>query len=523
VSETVARTGRGSLEGMEQRLNIGLMARAGTLLSSRGFILALVAAGIALRLLQYLANRSLWLDELRLTLNILERSYAGLTSPLDYNQGAPIGFLLLVKASTELFGRSEYALRLVPFIFGIVSVLLFYRVARDFIVPSAVPLAVALFAILPPLVYYSSEVKQYSGDVMATLLLLGMARPFAAARAYAIPRALLLALVGAVTLWISHAAVFTLAGIGVVILLPSFVRGDPRSRLAVPLVAGIWMLSLTAFYQVSLRHIASNQMLLQYWNQDFVPLSLSVSTAKWLVTHVADLFADPAHFRPPGVAMFAFAVGCAVAFLRNRSRFWLMISPLAFAFLAAALQKYPFGGRLLLFAVPLLILLVAEGAAIVAGITWDRAPAIAVILVGLLVFYPATEALESAVAPKGREEIKPVLAYVMAHRRDGDELYLYGPARFAFQYYAVMGGWKLPVMVGVDMQATEYSTLGDDLERLRGRGRMWVIFSHIRGDEDKFSLFYLDRIGHRTDAFNAQGAAAYLYDFREGPQGTVGR
>ena len=114
------------------------------------------------------------------------RSYAGLTSPLDYNQGAPIGFLLLVKASTELFGRSEYALRLVPFIFGIVSVLLFYRVARDFIVPSAVPLAVALFAILPPLVYYSSEVKQYSGDVMATLLLLGMARPFAAARAYAI-------------------------------------------------------------------------------------------------------------------------------------------------------------------------------------------------------------------------------------------------------------------------------------------------------------------------------------------------
>ena len=35
--------------------------------------------------------------------------------PLDYNQGAPVGFLLAVKGVISAFGASEWALRLVPF------------------------------------------------------------------------------------------------------------------------------------------------------------------------------------------------------------------------------------------------------------------------------------------------------------------------------------------------------------------------------------------------------------------------
>src|SRR5690606_12042987 len=56
-----------------------------------------VVLGIVLRLRQYFANRSLWVDEASLALNIINRSFGGLTQPLDYNQGAPVGFLFIEK------------------------------------------------------------------------------------------------------------------------------------------------------------------------------------------------------------------------------------------------------------------------------------------------------------------------------------------------------------------------------------------------------------------------------------------
>ena len=88
----------------------------------------IVGFGITLRIVQYFHNRSLWLDEAMLGLNIINRSFAQLLMPLDYNQVcAPIGFLLTEKLFVELFGPSEYALRLFPFLCGLISLFLFVR------------------------------------------------------------------------------------------------------------------------------------------------------------------------------------------------------------------------------------------------------------------------------------------------------------------------------------------------------------------------------------------------------------
>ncbi len=53
--------------------------------------------GIVFRLRQYLFGRSLWLDEAMLALNIVNRNFSQMFQPLDFNQGAPIGFLLIEK------------------------------------------------------------------------------------------------------------------------------------------------------------------------------------------------------------------------------------------------------------------------------------------------------------------------------------------------------------------------------------------------------------------------------------------
>ena len=80
-----------------------------------------------LRLRQYLTGRSLWADEAMLALNIVTRDFAGMFQPLDYDQGAPIGFLLVEKLFHALLGKHELALRLFPLLVGLISLWLFYR------------------------------------------------------------------------------------------------------------------------------------------------------------------------------------------------------------------------------------------------------------------------------------------------------------------------------------------------------------------------------------------------------------
>jgi len=494
------------------------------------FLNGLLLVGALLRIRQYLANRSLWLDESMLALNVVGRSFADLLKPLDYSQAAPLGFLLLVKAATQVAGQGEYGLRLIPLLLGIISLPLFYKVARDLLIPAAVPLAVALFAILVPFTYYSSELKQYSGDVMVVLLLLAAAYPPPASGTYSLPRAVGLVLVGGAAVWLSHPAVFTLAAIGVVLLLPAMVRRPRQNAASVGLIAASWLASFAATYYLSLRSIAANPVLSSWWSQEFVPPPVSKAAVNWWLNKfvdgsgVASIFADPAAFRPAGVALFAFLVGCAFMFVHHRQRFWLLTSPLLFVLAASALGRYPFAGRLLLFVVPLLVLLVAYGAGSVIQTAGRSAPAVGVILVGLLLF-PVVRSADNAIAPEGREEIKPVLGYVARNRQPGDLVYVHFAARPAFDFYAPRYAGFPEVVAGSRMDDVDYVAIESDLERLRHRGRVWILLSHTGQAEEDFFVAYLDRIGKRVDAVTATGASAYLYDLgaRGGMPPAVGR
>ena len=151
-------------------------------------------------------------------LNIVDRSFVQLLKPLDYGQGAPVGFLMLERTAFHLFGPGEYALRLFPFLSGMISLLLFYRLAKQSLPSRAVPIALGLFATAAPLIYYSSEVKQYSGDVAIALLLWSAAIYYASCK-LTLGRVAVFGVLGAVSIWFSHPATFVLAGIGVSLIL----------------------------------------------------------------------------------------------------------------------------------------------------------------------------------------------------------------------------------------------------------------------------------------------------------------
>jgi hypothetical protein len=63
-----------------------------------------ILVGMALRVVEFVRDRPLWLDEAMLSLNIAARSFARLARPLDYDQSAPIAYLWLERLAVNIAG-----------------------------------------------------------------------------------------------------------------------------------------------------------------------------------------------------------------------------------------------------------------------------------------------------------------------------------------------------------------------------------------------------------------------------------
>src|SRR6516164_9615636 len=134
--------------------------------------LALLAVGILWRVLRYLLCFPLWEDEAFICLNFLELDYLGLTRELHNCQVAPLLFLWGELTSLHLFGPSEWSLRLLPFLAGLTSLFLFWRLARLTLPPLAGTLAVGLLAVAIWPVSMGAFTKPYAFDLFMSLLLL---------------------------------------------------------------------------------------------------------------------------------------------------------------------------------------------------------------------------------------------------------------------------------------------------------------------------------------------------------------
>ena len=179
--------------------------------------------GAYFRIRQFAAGRSLWLDEAMLALNIVNRSWVGLTQPLDYNQGAPLGFLFVQKLIITLFGNTDFNLRLFPLIAGILSIFLIWKVSRFFLSRVGALIVLGFFILSEQLIYYSTEAKQYSSDVLMALLLLFA---FSGYLVHARRSMLWLAAAGVLGMWLSHPSVFVLAAIGLSISLDIIIKKE---------------------------------------------------------------------------------------------------------------------------------------------------------------------------------------------------------------------------------------------------------------------------------------------------------
>lgn len=477
----------------------------------------LLTLGLLLRLRQYLTARSLWLDEAMLALNIVQRDFGGLFQPLDYDQGAPVGFLLAEKTLATLFGSHEFVLRLFPLLAGIASLGLFYLLLRRVASSIGMLTALALFAVGPELVYYASEVKQYSVDVAVTIGLLLLSMPLfegnIGRKAF-----VWLGCAGMLALWFSHPALFALAGIGVSLVWMSARRRE-RSLFVHTVYIGLaWLGTLGLLYCVSLRNLKDNPFLLGFWQENFMPLP-PWSDPGWFSGIFRSLAQNQVGVSLPAFFAFALAVGWAFLWRRNRPLAVAILGVFAFTLAASALRLYPLGGRLSLFLVPLMLVLAGYFITILQD-KLRKFPVIGASVAFLagasLLYAPASESLHHFVNPKYFEHIRPALANISQNWQPGDALFVSNGAAPAYLFYAERYG--LEQIAYHTSEAADYldpEALARRLDPLGGNPRAWILLSHVyeKGDfnEKEFILAALDDMGRKKREFRQPGASVYLY------------
>lgn len=496
----------------------------------------IIGVGIFLRLAQYFSNKSLWRDEILLALNIMERSMLELFKPLDYNQYAPIGFLIIQKLIISFFGTGEFALRLFPFICSIGSLFFFYKLSEKCISKRAVPIAVGIFAILVPLLYYSSETKQYSSDVLIAILLVLLILKIETS-GLNVFRAFLYGTIGGASIWFSHTAVFILVSSGIYITLNSIIKKDVKKVVLSSIMFLLWVVSFATFYYLILIHTYTNKGLTNFWDSFYLSLPFFSATA---TSTYKKIFFEFLRFSTFGIPAFlGLLIGFISLYRENKKIFFILTIPIFVTLIASLLHKYPLFERFLLFLIPLLILFIAEGAEWVKEKTWNISPVLGILIICALFYKPLYFTKENFTNPITQEEIKPVLKYVKNHLKNNDVIYVSNPLQYTFKYYApgydFCNNFPLIAERGnleeARCDAFNYKLfLGTgeinknnriyEFEKLKGNRRVWFLFSEklaldIR--HKSFTLKYLDKIGVKTGSFIRQGIGAYLYDLNIKP------
>ncbi|HPO12748.1 MAG TPA: hypothetical protein PLI09_04835 [Candidatus Hydrogenedentes bacterium] len=428
-------------------------------------LVGILASGIVLRLAQYLHNREFWYDEACLAVAILQQPFSGLIGPLEAGT-FPIGFLGTVKLVTLFAGGSEYALRLVPLLAGILSLGLFagiaWRMAKhqdskdNPSVPASdwgfVLIAMAFFAFSKHLIYYSSEVRHYALDVLAVCIAY-----FIALRLDGPKKSMYMAIFGVVVLWYSLAAVFVLAGIGMVDLIESAWKRQRRvllCTLAWGIPCGLSFLIHMYIFRMNVTASDLGDLFAQTCAYLSVPIpprtAEDIRVWREFLTHFVSF---PGGLTTPLLALMACMIGILSLWIRARRVLFLLLVPGGLVMAASALHQYPFRNQYILFLVPSFLLVIAEGVNAVrtcGGIRWSVT---AMVLLSVLLARPVVQSMkvlvEARSGPGGVSEIKPLLRHVQENWQEGDVLYVADIQRVCFEYYRPHFGYA-PATVPID-------------------------------------------------------------------------
>jgi len=482
-------------------------------MSRKRILLFLIFYGLFIRILQYLHNHSLSLDEAFLALNIIKRSFLQLMNqPLDYGQIAPVGFLFAVKFLYNIFGSGEPVLRAIPLFASMFSIFLFYKMCEQYCERNSIIYGVALFVFSEPLLYYSVTFKQYSTDVLFSILIFLISLQFF--KKFSIIKVILFGLVGCVVIVFSHPSVFILSGTSLYFLIYFLIKKEYSNLRKIILYSIIWFSGFLIVYFLLYKNTRTSPELLSYWESGFVSIKTFLDVG-WFFDKVFKVFEWPIGLKLKGLAALFFLLGLFFYFKKKGNMFFLLISPVPFMIIASLLHKYPLRGRLILFYVPVMLIFISEGISEMMENSNHMSKIISIVAVFLLLLHPVINSVYRIFNPIQVEETRPLIKYLKDKKKSDEGLYVFYAALPAFRYYSKRFSLDTLDYIKGSIARRNLDEYIRDIEKIKQYKKIWLLFSHsstVRGfDEENFLIYHLDKTGERILYIKQNGASLYLY------------
>jgi hypothetical protein len=347
--------------------------------------LTLLTLGLLWRTVRYFLAFPIWGDEALVSMNFVWFDYGELTRQLHNGQIAPLLFLWGERTAFVWLGPGELSMRLLPFLAGIISLGLYWRLTGLILSPRARMFAVGFLAVAVWPVALCNTIKPYSLDLLMALALCLPAVEWLRRPDQRRWLAVLVA-VTPVAMLSSYPTAFVAGGVGLVLLGPAW-RGGWTTRFALATFGVVLLASFALACRIGDNQLATatsgvttRDGMAAYWKEaGSFPPSHPLAAIKWVVVQLVGHMSA----YPVGGASGAsiLTVICCVAgfasWIRGREWVWPILFgvPLFLNFIAAALHRYPFGaGRLSQFLAPAICTAAGCGvAAMIERVNWPAA------------------------------------------------------------------------------------------------------------------------------------------------------
>ena len=315
-------------------------------------LITIFIIGIFLRLFLLFQNNSMFYDEVVLMLNILNKRYIELLGHLDYYQVAPPLFLLATKLLVNIFKTSNLYLqdlipKLIPFISGILSILAFYKFI-NLVNKNKFFIFISMFLFLfnPIIINYSVICKQYSIELLVSIILLSIFWRLIFDNISKSKYYIFIAFAP----WLSFSSLFIIIPLSILLLF--------RNKKFFKNTIFSFSLSFVIYYVLYLQNILKQS----YSGLNFCWASggyFDFTHPTRLPIRLGALYSDEKSLALFCGCILLFAL-CLYLFSKNsilKKVYFLL--PIIFTLLASAFHYYPLLARLLLFLVPIFIIFIS--------------------------------------------------------------------------------------------------------------------------------------------------------------------